>query len=235
METTKGAESGNKELGKSNERRGKKIRRSKPVKNKLKSFTVYYMNIRDLKSKRASFEEIIKEVNPTVIAITEAWTDEDYKLEIEGYATPFRNNRNKDGGGIILAVRKELKNISIEVKRTTEYLESLWIVINNNKIKLRIGVVYFPQEQDQNLEEIYSILKEQVQESGKRDESIMIMGDFNCRVGMEIEGNEKRISKGGRKLIKFVEKERLKITNSLEICSGRVQVVGPKGRWSEGS
>ena len=180
------------------------------------------MNMRDLKSKRASFEEIIKELNPTVIAITEAWIDKDYDLEIDGYAKPiFRNNRNKDGGGIVLAVREELKNITVEVKQTKEYVESLWIVINNNRVKLRIGVVYFPQEQEQKLEEIYGVLSEQVQESGKRDESIMIMGDFNCRVGKEIEGNGQKVSRGGRKLIKFVEKEGLKIANSLENCNGK--------------
>ena len=178
------------------------------------------MNIRDLKSKRASFEEIIKQLNPTVIAITETWTEKDYDIKLEGYAEPYRNDRNKDGGGILLAVRKELENITVEVKRTTKYLESLWVVINNNKVKLRIGVVYFPQEQDQNLEEIYSILEEQIQESAKKNESIMIMGDFNSRVGKEIEGNENRVSKGGKKLIKFAEKERLKIVNSLDVCNG---------------
>ena len=56
------------------------------------------MNIRDLKSKRASFEEIIKQLNPTVIAITETWTEKDYDIKLEGYAEPYRNDRNKDGG-----------------------------------------------------------------------------------------------------------------------------------------
>ena len=116
--------------------------------------------------------------------------------------------------------KKEVKNITVEVNSTTEYLESLWVVINNNKVKLRIGVAYFPQEQEQNLKEIYRILGEQVQESAKKDESIMILGDFNCKIGKEIEGNEKRVTKGGRKLMKFAEKERLKITNSLKVCSG---------------
>ena len=61
-------------------------------------------------------------------------------MKLEGYAEPYRNDRNKDGGGILLAVRKELGNITVEVRSTTEYLESLWVVINNNKVKLRIGV-----------------------------------------------------------------------------------------------
>ena len=104
--------------------------------------------MRDLKSKRSSFEEIVAELKPTVIAVTETWMDDSYSLELEGYATPFKNNRNIEGGGVLLAVRKELEQISTEVKRTKDVMESLWIVINNTKIRIRIGVVYFPQEQD---------------------------------------------------------------------------------------
>ena len=143
----------------------------------------------------------------------------DYKLKIEGYEI-YRNDRNEDGGGVMLAVKKELKFISVEVKQTSEYLESLWVLINNNKVKLRIGVVYFPQEQDQNLKEIYKIIKEQVQESGKNDESVMIIGDFNSKIGKDIEGNYKKVTRGGKKLKSFVEKQGLKIINSLETCSG---------------
>ena len=181
---------------------------------------MYYINARDLKCKTLSFEEIIRTTKPTVIAITETHMYEDYKFQLQGYAEPFRNDRNQDGGGVMLLVKEELKHISVEVKRTSEHLESLWILINNEKVKLRIGVVYFPQEQDQDLKEIYKIIKDQVQESGKQDESVIIVGDFNCKIGKEIEENNHLVTKGGRKLKKFVEKEGLKIINSLENCSG---------------
>ena len=180
---------------------------------------VYYINIRDIKCKISSFEAIINEIKPTVIVVTEIHTDKDYKIEIEGYE-PYRNDRNVDGGGILVAVKKELKHVTIVVKKTKEYLESLWIVIDNTRVKLRIGAVYFPQEQDQDLKEIYKILKEQVQEARKKDESVMIVGDFNCKVGDKIRGNHAKESKGGKKLMKFIEKEGLVLGNSLETCSG---------------
>ena len=198
----------------------KKTRRSKPIQNQLKSFRVYYINMRDLKSKRSSFEEIIAELKPTVVAVTETWMDDSNSLELEGYATPFKNNRNVEGGGVLLAVRKELEHVTTEVKRTKEAMESLWIVINNTKIRIRIGVVYFPQEQDQNLKEIYSIIKEQLDEAGKKGESFLLLGDFNCKVGEIVKGNYKKISTGGKKLIKLVEKEGLELVNSMDICEG---------------
>ena len=155
-----------------------------------------------------------------MIAITETWTDEDCEVEIEGYV-PFPNSRNQDGGGVVILVRRELKYITTEVKKTKEHLESIWVVINNNRIKIRIGVVYFPQEKDQNQKEIYDIIKQQIHESRERDESIMIVGDFNSRVGEAIEGNNKKVSKGGKKLLKIIEKEGLMIVNGSRNCTGK--------------
>ena len=140
-----------------------------------------------------------------MIAVTEAHIDEDYDMTIKDYAI-HKNCRNLDGGGIILAVRKELKYVAVEVKRSTEYLESLWIVLNNTKVKIRIGVVYFPQERDQNLKEIYKIIKEQVRKAGENDESVFIVGDFNCRVGGKIKSNEGKASKSGEKINRIFRK-----------------------------
>ena len=133
------------------------------------------MNIRDIKCKRDSFEEIIAINKPTVIALTETWTDDSYDMELDGYVK-YPNNRNEEGGGVLVAVRKELKNVTTEVKRTKDAMESLWIVINNNRIKIRIGIVYLPQEQDQDLKEIYSIIKQQVEDSEKEDKALIIIG-----------------------------------------------------------
>ena len=155
-----------------------------------------------------------------MIAITETWTDEDCEVEIEGYV-PFPNSRNQDGGGVVILVRRELKYITTEVKKTKEHLESIWVVINNNRIKIRIGIVYFPQEKDQNQKEIYDIIKQQIHESRERDESIMIVGDFNSRVGEAIEGNNRKVSKGGKKLLKMIEKEGLMLVNGSRNCTGK--------------
>ena len=91
-------------------------------------------------------EEILDQLKPTVVAITETHLEENASLELKGYCKPFRNDRNKDGGGILIAVRKELGNIAVEVSRTKEIYESLWIAIDNNKAKLKIGVVFPTRE-----------------------------------------------------------------------------------------
>ena len=77
-------------------------------------------------------------------------------------------------------------------------------------------MLYLPQEKDQDLKEIYKVIKEQVQESSERKESVLMVGDFNCRVGNVIPGNHHKVSKGGKKLLKTMEKEGLKMGNSME-------------------
>ena len=133
------------------------------------------------------------------------------------------NDRNKDGGGVIIAVKKVLKNVTVEVHRTTEVFESLWIVINNTKVKIRIGVVYLPQEKtlkDKDISNIYKMIKQQIQEGKRNEECVIITGDFNCKVGGAIEGNKETVSKGGKKLLKMLEKESMILLNSSKKCIG---------------
>ena len=70
-----------------------------------------YLNIRGIKSKIRSLNNIIDEVEPTMVCITETHLMEKEILEIDGY-TPLRNDRNKDGGGIIIYVENKLKHIT---------------------------------------------------------------------------------------------------------------------------
>ena len=46
------------------------------------------------------------------------------------------------------------------------------------------------------------------------------MGDFNCKVGKIVSGNTEEISKGGKKLVKMVNKMGLKIINASKKCKG---------------
>ena len=111
----------------------------------MKNFTVYYNNIRGLKGKEESLKDYIKELNPTVVCLVETHLDVDEKWTIEGYE-PLQNNRDADGGGVLIAVKKDIAKITQIVRKEKKTGESLWIVINNKKIQIRIGLVYAPQE-----------------------------------------------------------------------------------------
>ena len=123
----------------------KKTRRSSPIKNKLQKFVVMSLNIRGLKSKLDSLMEKLEEVEPTVFCITETHLLKKEKINIEGYEL-YRNDRDNFGGGIMIGVKIELYNICTVVKKSRNIGEMLWIAIDNERIKVRLGAVYAPQE-----------------------------------------------------------------------------------------
>ena len=168
---------------------GKGARRSKPIKNKLKRCKVMYLNIRGLKSKMAAVEELVKTEEPTILCLVEMLLKEEDKIELQGYITAFRNEREtKDGGGI--AVREELENVTTEIKQEKEHGESIWISIDyRHKCRgtaIRLGVIYAQQESRTNITEykhMYKKIGDQVEAGRKDGQKVLIVGDFNCKIG----------------------------------------------------
>merc|ERR1712113_595776 len=101
--------------------------------------------------------------------------------------------------------------------------ESVWIVIDNGRVKLRIGVIYAPQESrtsKENLSEMYADIEAQVIQAKARQQSVLLMGDFNCKIGESIKGNKPEISVGGRLLLNLTKNNNLQILNQSEKCTG---------------
>ena len=67
-------------------------------------------------------------------------------IDIEGYE-PYRNDRNKDGGGILVGVRKPLDNIVTVVEKRKDIYESLWMVIPY--LHWNQHVLYTPESDNQ--------------------------------------------------------------------------------------
>ena len=85
-----------------------------------------------------------------MICITESKMDKDENIEIEGYHL-LRNDRNKDGGGIVIGVENKLKHITTIVEKKKDVEESLWVAISNKtKSEIRVGVIYAPPPGVQN-------------------------------------------------------------------------------------
>jgi len=91
-----------------------------------------------------------------------------------------RNDRTKaeEGGGILIAVRKEVAKNMIEIERTEEEEETLWVKVDNNQVKLRIGVIYAPQESRTNIETLrrmYNGIQAQAKIAKKQGEEIFVV------------------------------------------------------------
>ena len=142
--------------------------------------TIFYQNVRGLKSKINSLQCIIEESKPTIIVLVETHLDEEEEIELEGYKVE-RNDRNGDGGGVLIAYKDVIKNIVSNIVKVKEGYEGLWVDINNKVGKIKLGTVYFPQENETKarIEEAFDKLKENVEEWRSRDERCVIIGDFN--------------------------------------------------------
>ena len=198
-------------------KRSRKVKRSKKIKNKL-----LYVNIRGIKSKRRSLHEIVKEENPTMIAIAETLMEEKEDIKIEGYKVLPKNKKDK-GRGLLIAIREELEHITSIVMEDDDPAEQLWIKISNERINIRIGLVYAPQESRTKLQELklmYKKIEEQIQIARTQKQKTLLVGDFNCKVGKIIKGNTDTVSKGGKLLLKLAEKTNMEMLNSTEICKG---------------
>ena len=75
--------------------RKNKNRRSNKNKNRFKNFCVYYTNIRGVKSKITTLEEIVNEINPHIICLNETHLGQEENIQINNYE--FVNNNNKKG------------------------------------------------------------------------------------------------------------------------------------------
>ena len=205
-------------------RTSKKVRRGKSRKNVLKSLKVFYNNINGIKLKQNTLQRIIEEENPTIIGITETKLLKKEDMEIEGYCIKRVDREKEDGGGgVLIAYKKCLKNVVMVVREEKENVEMLWLKIDNGKVKLRVGIVYMPQEKDTRLEtikKIYKKIEEEIEMATVNGETMILMGDLNCKVGKMITNNTDEVSKGGRVLVNMCEKLDLTIMNKEDICKG---------------
>jgi hypothetical protein len=206
--------------GKSNK---KSVRRGmRKTKKMYQNFKVYYVNTRGIKSKINSLERIANELHPQVICITETMLGKKEKIEIQGYEN-FYNNNVSGKGGIVIAIKNELKEVTVEVDQVTKEYQSLWIKIDNGKNRINIGCIYAPQENKTKiatLNQMYNHITTQVKSARLRDERIVITGDFNAKIG-ENNTSKEQPSKSGKQLLKMALEQELTILNRSKKCTGR--------------
>ena len=90
-----------------------------------------YHNIRGGKSKYDSFLDKVDEIKPTLVCLTETHLMDNENFPIDGYKDPFRNDRDNNGGGVLIAVKKELANVCTVVEKSSDVGEMLWLVLDN--------------------------------------------------------------------------------------------------------
>ena len=136
----------------------------------------------------------------------------------------IRNDRDSEGGGVMFGIKNKYKKFTIEIKRNEPHHreETLWIMLGS-EFKIRIGILYTPQENTikvAEIEEIYNRAAIEISEAKKKEQKVILMGDLNSKVGTIIKGNYDLVSKAGKILLKFIKKYNLQLVNAHEKTEG---------------
>ena len=105
---------------------------------------------------------MIDDYQPALVCIVETHMQKEEEIQMPGYSLVYRNDRSANSGGMLI---DNITNISLELTQENKVGQSLWILLTNTKKKIRIGVIYAPQENvtpNNELKLMYEDIREQI-------------------------------------------------------------------------
>ena len=110
----------------------------------------------------------------------------------------FRKDGTTNSRDILIAIKEQLKTIVAEVNREKKIDQTLWVLLNNQKIQVRMGVVYGPQENvtsNSELKKLYESISVYI--GKKNHQQIIILGDSNAKIRKYIKKTKKPSQREG--------------------------------------
>ena len=115
------------------------------------NWQIIYANVRGLKSKLSSLAAILSEKQPQLCLMTETQLRSNTGVNIPGYTFFGRKRENKNGGGVGILVRNDIRQHTA-AHYSDHDLEILWVSIRRRKkCPLMIGTYYGKQESRTNI------------------------------------------------------------------------------------
>ena len=140
------------------------------------------ININSLSSKFDDLKVLISGMFDILI-ITETKVDDTYPISqfhIDGYSMPYRLDRNRNGGGVIIYVREVIPSKILGKHLFPNDIEGIFVEINFRKSKwLFCGTYHPPSESDQH----YIDNTDKALDVYYQYEKIMLVEDFNAQNG----------------------------------------------------
>ena len=110
----------------------------------MKNIIIGHLNINSLRNKFHDLVELMKG-NLDILVVTETKLDHTFpekQFLIPGYKKPFRADRNKDGGGVMVFVREDIPCDILLKHSIPVNIEAIFIEINLRKNKLLLVGTY---------------------------------------------------------------------------------------------
>ena len=158
------------------------------------------INVNSIRNKFEQLKELIlKYVD--VLIITETKLDDTFpsaQFIIEGFSEPFRRDRNRNGGGVMIYVRHGIPCRLLTKHKFASVMEILFLELNFRKCKWLLCGTYRPPSQ---LKDYYFNNLDKAIDTYSEYEKILLVGDFNteesenCMVSFLFHHNLKSIVK----------------------------------------
>ena len=162
--------------------------------------TIIGTNAAGLLNKKESFLRLIKKFEPAVIFIQETKARRKNKIKLRDYVTFEHLRKDKNGGGLLTAVHRNLKPVSVPSNEDTEILV---VETKTENIKTRYINAYGPQENC--VEEIktifYNELDTEIKKVRLAGAHICIEMDANAKLGTTLIPNDPHSQSPNGKLL----------------------------------
>ena len=137
----------------------------------------------NINSLRNRFDTLVHQIkgNDDVFVISETKLDESFpegQFKIPEFATPFRRDRNKFGGGIMVFVREDIP--SKLISKETLDIEGIFIELNFRKKKWLLSCSYNPNKN--TITDHLEILRRNLDLYSAHYENLIIIGDLNTDI-----------------------------------------------------
>ena len=138
-----------------------------------------HLNINSIRNKFEELKLLVKD-SLDLIIITETKIDNSFIINqflIDGFSMPFRADRDKHGGGILVYIRESINARLLEIHND---IEGIFFEINLRNRKWFICATYNPHK---NLcKTFFECLTCSIEQYLSRYDNILIIGDFNTEV-----------------------------------------------------
>ena len=150
---------------------------------------IAHLNINFLQNKFEALKHIIQG-KIDILVIGETKIDESFPLNqflIDGFAAPFRADRNSHGGGIIIYIREDIPCKELRKNNLPTDIEGIFIELNINRSKWFLMGGYNPNKE--SISYFLSNVSKVIDANLSNYENFIIIGDFNA-VGTDSALNE---------------------------------------------
>ena len=138
------------------------------------------LNINSIANKFDQLQLIIKETIDILI-VTETKIDDTFPISqfyMKGYSEPYRLDRNRNCGGIMIFIRQYIPSKLLKKHTFLENIEGLFVEINLRKSKWLIFGTYHPPNQNDNL--YFDSVTKALDLYNDYYDKFLLAGDFNA-------------------------------------------------------